>query len=34
MLAETGEFFNRLLGEVAAFLRSLPEEQWCHFGEI
>ena len=22
------------LEEVAAFLHSLPEEQWCHFGEI
>ncbi|MCA9098878.1 MAG: hypothetical protein KDA36_10835 [Planctomycetaceae bacterium] len=21
------------LGEVGAFFRSLPEEQWCHFGE-
>jgi hypothetical protein len=22
------------LPEIAAFLRALPEEQWCHFGEI
>jgi hypothetical protein len=22
------------LDEIAAFLRSLPETQWCHFGEI
>jgi hypothetical protein len=22
------------LEEVGAFLRSLPEDQWCHFGEI
>jgi hypothetical protein len=21
------------IGEVASFLRSLPESQWCHFGE-
>ena len=22
------------LEEVGAFLRSLPENQWCHFGEV
>ncbi len=22
------------LNEVCAFLRSLPEEKWCHFGEL
>ena len=22
------------LPEIGAFLRSLPENQWCHFGEI
>jgi hypothetical protein len=22
------------LNEVGAFLRALPETQWCHFGEI
>ena len=22
------------LAEVGAFLRSLPEDHWCHFGEI
>lgn len=22
------------LNEIGAFLRSLPEAQWCHFGEI
>lgn len=22
------------LEEIGAFLRSLPESQWCHFGEI
>ncbi len=23
-----------LLNEVGAFLRSLPEEKWCHFGKL
>lgn len=22
------------LGEIGGFLRSLTEEQWCHFGEV
>ena len=25
---------NDQLAQISAFLRALPEQQWCHFGEI
>jgi len=25
---------NGQLGEIGRFLRDLPEDKWCHFGEI
>ena len=25
---------NDQLAQIGAFLRALPEDQWCHFGEV